>query len=86
MTNIEIVESEKMVNGITEEVHTFIEWKMRNYKIKKGSKALIKTKLWKVVNAKQKDENGNVEETRKYILVNASLFGKSQVEKMEVIS
>ena len=97
MTNIQIVASEVITNNIMtkEEVEemlstkgwlpfmTYEEWKYNGYQVKKGSKAVIKTKLWKQV--KRKNEEGEEEKTllKKFILVNASLFSMDQVEKIE---
>lgn len=92
MTNIEIVASEVIANELLtkEQVEemlekfgglpymTYQEWRYKGYQVKKGSKAVIKTKLWKKV--KNKEENDE-EKTSKFILVPASLFGFDQVEK-----
>lgn len=59
---------------------TYQEWKYSGYQVKKGSKAIIKTKLWKKV--KEKKEKEDEEQTSKFILVSASLFGVDQVEKI----
>ena len=94
MTNLEIVASEVITNNLlTEEqveemivrfgalpYKTYQEWKYNGYQVKKGSKAIIKTKLWKKV--KEKKEKEEDKETSKFILVPASLFGADQVEKM----
>ena len=95
MTNLEIVASEVVTKKLLTEEQveemlskfgalpymTYQEWKYKGYKVKKGSKAVIKTKLWKKVKSKDKEEN-NEEKTSKFILVNASLFGIDQVEKI----
>lgn len=96
MTNAEIIYGEIIANGImTEEelenylvehmdippYKTFAEWKYLGYKIKKGSKAVIKTKLWKRVSTKEEKDN-EVSIIKKFILVNASLFSLDQVEKI----
>lgn len=98
MTNLEIVENEVAERGLlTEEecgkiigkygelpYKTYQEWKYSGYQVKKGSKAVIKTKLWKKVKNKKKDED-NKEES-KFIMVSASLFDSSQVEKIEKVA
>lgn len=94
MTNLEIVASEVITRDLlTEEqveemivkfgalpYKTYQEWKYSGYQVKKGSKAIIKTKLWKKV--KEKKEKEDDEQTSKFILVPASLFGAEQVEKI----
>lgn len=93
MTNLEIVANEVITRELlTEEqveemigkfgalpYKTYQEWKYSGYQVKKGSKAIIKTKLWKKV--KEKKENEDDKDTTKFILVPASLFGADQVEK-----
>lgn len=98
MTNLEIVEKEVVERGfLTEEecgiiigkygelpYKTYQEWKYSGYQVKRGSKAVIKTKLWKKVKSKKKDEES--EENKKisnFVMVTASLFDLSQVEKIE---
>lgn len=98
MTNLEIIASEvvtrelltkEQVNEMLEKFGmlpymTYQEWKYKGYQVKKGSKAVIKTKLWKKVKNKKKDED-NKEES-KFIMVSASLFDSSQVEKIEKVA
>lgn len=95
MTNLEIIASEvitrelltkEQVNEMLEKFGmlpymTCQEWKYKGYQVKRGSKAVIKTKLWKKVKNKKKDEDN--EEESKFIMVSASLFDSSQVEKIE---
>lgn len=94
MTNLEIVANEVITRDLlTEEqveemivkfgalpYKTYQEWKYSGYQVKKGSKAIIKTKLWKKV--KEKKEKEDDKDTTKFILVPASLFGADQVEKI----
>lgn len=94
MTNLEIVAQEVIVrNLLTEEqveemivnfgqlpYKTYQEWKYSGYQVKKGSKAIIKTKLWKKVKEKKVKEDD--QDSSKFILVPASLFGADQVEKI----
>lgn len=93
MTNLEIVANEVITRDLlTEEqveeiigkfgalpYKTYQEWKYSGYQVKKGSKAIIKTRLWKKV--KEKKEKEEDKDTTKFILVPASLFGADQVEK-----
>lgn len=82
MCNAEIITSEKILNNITEEVHTYAKWQSLGFQVKKGEKAIIKTMLWKKVKSKNKDTENVEEETSNFHLVKASLFSKSQVEKI----
>lgn len=99
MTNLEIVANEVINNQLMtkEQVQemlgtigrlpymTYQEWLHIGYQVKKGSKAVIKTKLWKPVKSKQVEENSDdvqVINNKKFILVNASLFDNTQVEKV----
>ena len=75
MSNLEIVETNKMLLGIKGELYTYQEWKQRGYQVQKGQKAILTTKLWKQVTKKIEGI-----ETKKFYLVNASLFHESQVQ------
>lgn len=109
MTNIEIIEVEAIARQlITEEeaenmilefgmlpFKTYKEWKKLGYQVKKGSKAVIKTRLWKMVKNKTNDEsesNGSDDTDKesekkrsKFVLVPASLFAIDQVEKIQKV-
>lgn len=78
MSNTQIVELEKMLIGIEGELNTYQEWKNKGYQVQKGQKAIVKTQLWKQVTKKNKEG----QETKKFYLVNASLFSEDQVEKV----
>lgn len=95
MTNLEIVEKEVVERGfLTEEecgiiigkygelpYKTYQEWKYSGYQVKRGSKAIIKTKLWKKVSEKKDEESEvycpccNAENLFKY-LTNQWRFGE----------
>lgn len=47
LTNKEIIAHEILLHGITEPINTFASWKAQGYHIKKGSKALFTTQIWK---------------------------------------
>ena len=93
MTNAEIIYNEAIINGIYTEdeaieilsmginlpIHTYAVWQQLGYQVQKGQKAAIKTKLWKPVIKKAKNEDE--EDEQKMILVNAALFTAEQVEK-----
>lgn len=84
MTNLQIIITAMEMNGVKEEVDTYAGWGRRGYQVKKGEKAVFKTKIWKPVRAKNKaadaaEEFMKNEDGDKLILVNASFFGHSQV-------
>lgn len=83
MTNAQIIETECILNGVTELVDTYQGWARAGKQVKKGSKALFQTRIWKprkktktVVTEEMTEE----EMKSKFILVKASFFGISQVE------
>lgn len=84
MTNAVIISTAMMLNNIQEPVDTYQGWKRRGMQVKRGSKALFKTKIWKPctvkADAEDVDEAGEVKREQKMILVPASFFGASQVE------
>jgi len=86
MTNTEILNIEKALYGIEEEVDTFQGWKAKGYSVKKGSKALFKTKIWKPRKQREQEQTDEqiAEIPSKFIMVNAFYFGRSQVERTEV--
>ena len=95
MTNTEIIARESVANGIyTKEqveslisnfidlgLHTYQEWKRLGYQVKKGEKAIFKTKLWRYKNAKKSVDDE--EEESYYYLTNAYIFSRNQVERLE---
>ena len=97
MTNLEIIASEAILNNLyTKEevesimsegcvlpIHTFAIWKSMGYIVKKGEHAKIVTKLWKMTNKKEVDEDTyEVKNKQHMYLVKSYLFTKDQVEKM----
>jgi len=78
MTNKEIISIEMGLLGITENINTFAGWKREGFDIKKGSKALFKTRIWKPTTMKDKETG---EATKRLIMVNANFFGASQVQE-----
>ena len=80
MTNRQIIATEKILNNITEEVHTYASWKSRGFQVQRGQQALFTTRIWKRVMQTSKDG----EQTEKMIMTNAAFFGKSQVAEIEV--
>ena len=47
MTNTAIIQENCILYGIFETVHTYAGWQARGMQVKKGSKALFKTAIWK---------------------------------------
>lgn len=83
MTNNQIIMQEKMLLGITEEIHTFQIWKSMGYSVKKGEKACAKFPIWKYGGKKSKGENGeDVVENPHCFLKESAFFKKSQVEPL----
>lgn len=81
--NVELIASACMDYKITETVKTLPQWNKAGYRIKAGSKALFKIKIWKPCKQKITDENGNAETVQKLRLVDAYFFGMSQVERIQ---
>jgi len=87
MTNLQIIEKEKTITNITEDVKTYQGWKRAGYRVKKGSKASFQTKIWKptkISKKKVKDEETEEKDNRYFILVKAYFFTESQVQLEEV--
>lgn len=82
MTNIEIIQFEKVNNNLhpDTELHTYKIWQSLGFQVKRNEKAIVSTKLWKPVNVTDK-KTGKKEQ--KMILCNASLFSYEQVKKIE---
>lgn len=68
-------------------LHTYAAWQSMGYQVKKGEKAIMKLKLWKMSKRKKASseaaESDNTEEDDRFILCPASLFFISQVEKIQ---
>lgn len=63
---------------------TFGEWKQRGYQVKKGSKAILRCKLWKLTkDKKEADQEEEAPRPQVWRLVNAYLFAPDQVKKIE---
>ena len=77
-TEHEVIEILK--TGANLPIHTYAAWRSMGYQVQKGEKAAIKTKLWKPVTKKNKESEEN---EVKMIMVNAALFTKEQVQKIE---
>lgn len=88
MTNKMLIYNAAAQAGVDEPVNTYQGWQRMGLQVKKGSKALFKTKIWKPCKLKGKaeaaaDRDGEEapEGDEKLILVDACFFGLSQVEK-----
>ena len=76
MTNVQIIETEKALNGLQLlEVDTYAGWKARGFQVKRGQHATFSTKIWKPVKDK---ETG----AKKMILVTGHFFTMEQVERV----
>lgn len=76
MCNAEIIHTAQILAGITEECHTYAKWKAMGYQVRRGSKALFSTMIWKYTNRKN-DETGD--EEHHMFMKKAHFFGRSQV-------
>ncbi len=81
MTNAEIIEKAKAMNGITEDAHTFAYWKKNGYKVRKGEHAAFKAVIWK---AKPRTVviDGEVVDDMAMLMKTAHFFTRSQVDKI----
>ena len=86
MSNAQIIETEKMLRNITEEIHTFERWKALGFSVKKGEKSDIKFAIWKYAGKKKVDEETGIEteENPHCFMKTACFFKQSQVEKITV--
>lgn len=82
ITNRQIIATEKALLNINEECHTYARWKQLGYQVKRGSKALFQTEIWKNATGTIKTEDGNEQEYQKMFMKKSSFFGFSQVEKI----
>ena len=94
MTNLEIIVGAMKLTGLdprTDVVNTFAGWKRRGYSVKKGEKAVFKTKIWKPVKYTKKEQESEIDanlsaeesDNKHLVLVNAAFFTAEQVEKRE---
>lgn len=98
MTNLDIIIQEAINHNIfTEEqiegylsegslpLKTYLSWKNEGYQIKKGEKAVLSTKLWKLRPKKktaEQEKQDEQEQEEQFILVPAHLFTREQVVKI----
>lgn len=92
LTNRQIIEIECAIHEITESVNTYAGWMRLGFQVKKGSKALFTTEIWKPCKKKKAESDNNTDNEieikparQKMIMVKAAFFGLSQVEKLQTI-
>ena len=79
MTNAATIATSKMLEGISEDCHTYQHWRALGRQVKRGEKALFMAPMWKP-NVKR-DERG--EETRKgFFAKSSAFFAFSQTEEV----
>lgn len=73
-----------------EAIHTYQEWKMLGYQVKKGEHAVAKFAVWKPTKQKkakdeeeQEDGTIKVQAKPRFFMANASWFTIAQVEKID---
>ena len=81
MTNRELITAAMILNGITEESHTYAHWKALGYQVRKGEHAAFQTMIWKAAPRKKADD-ANEEEGAgvSMFMKRASFFTRSQVD------
>lgn len=88
MTNNEIIELELALldeefEWDGENLFTFLEWKKRGYSVQKGQKAFLSVGLWKKVDRKTKNEEGEETTEKGFIKKTSHLFTIEQVAPIE---
>ena len=86
ITNEQIIFNEKLLHGITEEIHTFERWKELGFSVKKGEKSTIKFPIWKYGKPKtEQNEDGKTEIVKGgYCFMKTSaFFTAAQVEPLK---
>lgn len=85
MSNVEIIEVAKLMNGITEDAHTFAHWKQLGYCVRKGEHAAFSAIIWKYAKSKRaqkvEDEDGEPQAGSMF-RKKAYFFTASQVDRM----
>ena len=85
MTNLEIITAAKLMNGITEEAHTFAHWRALGFSVRKGEHAAFSATIWKYAKGKRaqqvEDETGELQ-PGKMFMKNAYFFTASQVDAL----
>lgn len=85
MTNAEIIRNAKLMNGITEDAHTFAHWKQPGYCVRKGGHAKFSAVIWKCAKSKRakaiEDETGEKQPASMF-MKKAYFFTASQVDAL----
>ena len=81
MTNAEIIKTAKMLNGITEDAHTFAYWKQHGYKVRKGEHVAFSATIWKA-KPRQVVVDGEIKDDLAMFMKKAHFFTRSQVDKI----
>lgn len=83
VTNNQIIETYKRMNGITEDLHTFAAWKQQGYTVKKGEHSQHKISIWKYTAKTKTDrETGEEKDASAMFMKTAAFFTAGQVEPM----
>ena len=82
MTNEQLIRAARILNGITEEAHTYAHWHELGYQVRKGEHATFSTTIWKHAGGKPANEESEGEDTRpgRMFLKKAHFFTRSQVD------
>lgn len=84
MTNEQIIRAARILNGITEDVHTYAHWHELGYQVRKGEHAAFKTAIWKYARGKGAEaaanEDGENAAPGRMFLKTAHFFTRSQVD------
>ena len=62
---------------------TYNEWQKVGFQVERGQKAFIMVKLWKQVDKKKQDINGNISKEKGFIAKNTALFTISQCKEIK---
>ena len=81
MTNAATLQTVQMLEGVTEECHTYQRWRAMGRQVKRGEKALFYAPMWKP-NTRKDKETG--EETRSgFFSKNSAFFTLSQTDPIQ---
>lgn len=80
-TNVQLIEEAKMLNGITEDAHTYAAWKQAGYMVRKGEHAAFSCMIWKYT-SKKVFEDGEEKDKVHMFMKKAHFFTRSQVDKI----
>ena len=78
---IEDMDGKKSFIAEPEQIHTYMEWKRRGFKVRHGEKAVSKLTIWKHAPKKKGEEDS--EDKDKMFMKQAFFFKASQVEPIK---